>query len=85
MVQEPFPPGARVMTLDGEALGTVRHAYPNYLMVALANSDDDVEVPINAVGRYEGGTIYLSVNRGALTVSRDAKSYERLHPDSGTS
>ena len=80
MARESYSPGTRVMLLDGEALGTIRHAYPNYLMVALANSDDDVEVPIGAVGRYEQGVIYLTVNRGALTVSRDSKSYERLHP-----
>ncbi len=67
------------MALDGEALGTVRTAHRNYLLVAMPGSEDDLEVPTAAIGRMEQGTLYLTVNRGALTVSRDGRTYDRLH------
>ncbi len=75
------PAGTRVLALDGEALGTVRTAYRNYLLVAITDSEDDLEVPSAAIGRVEQGTLYLTVNRSALTISRDGKTYERLHGD----
>lgn len=79
MVQGRVPVGTRVMALDGESLGTIREARRNYLLVSIPGSEDDLEVPSAAIGRLEQGTLYLTVNRGALTVSHDGKTYERLH------
>ncbi|HEV2529463.1 MAG TPA: hypothetical protein VGT61_13535 [Thermomicrobiales bacterium] len=79
MVEGRVPVGTRVLALDGEVLGTVRTAYRNYLLVAITDSEDDLEVPSAALGRVEQGTLYLTVNRSALTLSRDGKTYERLH------
>lgn len=78
MSGETIPVGTRVLALDGEALGTIREARRNYLLVAIPGSEDDLEVPAAAVGRMEQGTLYLTVNRGALTISRDGKTFERL-------
>lgn len=79
MVQGKVPVGTRVMALDGEALGTVREARRNYLLISIPGSEDDLELPVAAIGRLEQGILYLTVNRGALTVSHDGKTYERLH------
>ena len=79
MVEGRVPVGTRVLALDGEVLGTVRTAYRNYLLIAITDSEDDLEVPSAALGRVEQGTLYLTVNRSALTLSRDGKTYERLH------
>ena len=64
-----FPPGTEVVALDGERLGTVRAVFDHYFLVSQeGNPHADLEVPPHAVAHYDGERIYLTVNRGALSV-----------------
>ena len=64
-----FPAGTEVIALDGQRLGTVRAVFDHYFLVSQdRNPHADLDVPPHAVARYDGGRIYLSVNREALSV-----------------
>jgi hypothetical protein len=64
-----FPPGTEVVALNGERLGTVRTVFDHYFLVSQeGNPHADLEVPPHAVARYDGEKIFLTVNRGALSV-----------------
>lgn len=80
-----FPPGAVVVALDGQRLGTVREVYDHFLLVAQDNTDHaDLEVPPHAIARFDGERLYLSVNREALSAVDDEESAaRRLHIDNG--
>ena len=70
-----FPVGTPVVALDGQRLGTIRTVYPHFLLVAQDGTEHaDLEVPIHALGRYDGSQLALTVNREALTVVDDEES-----------
>ena len=63
-----FPPGTTVIAEDGEILGDIRIVQPHFLLVRQeADSQRDLEVPVHAIGSYDGQRLYLTVNRRALS------------------
>lgn len=78
-----YPTGTPVITADGHAIGTLRAAYPHFVLVAEADGEHDLEVPGHAIDRLDDGTLHLSVNREALSELRDAAAFSRTHPDGG--
>ena len=74
---ESYPPGAPVVAANGEHLGVLRHAYPNFILIDQEHAHADLDIPVRAVDRFEDGTLYLSVNREALTEVDDEESAGR--------
>lgn len=77
-------PGSRVEAANGETIGTVRAVFPHFLLVADEVTGVDYDIPQHAINRYEDGTIYLMVNREALTAFRDDATERRLGPEEPT-
>jgi hypothetical protein len=72
------PDGATVVALDGSVLGTVREVHRHYLLVAEPDAPHfDFEVPVRAIGRFDGDRLFLKVNREALTEVDDSESARR--------
>jgi hypothetical protein len=75
-------PGTVVIAENGEQLGTVRVAYPHYLLVSEDGAPElDLEVPAQAVARLDNGKLYLTVNREALSTVDDEEADARRHPE----
>lgn len=74
--------GTVVIAENGERLGTVRVAYPHYVLVSEDGAPErDLEVPARAVARLENGKLYLTVNREALSDVDDEEADARRHPE----
>jgi hypothetical protein len=74
--------GTVVIAENGQRLGTVRVAYPHYVLVSEDDAPErDLEVPARAVARLENGKLYLSVNREALSDVDDEETDARQHPE----
>lgn len=76
-----YPAGTVVVALDGQPLGTVRTVYAHFLLVDQGQTQHaDLEVPPHAIARFENGTLYLTVNREALSgVDDEESAARRLH------
>ena len=73
-----IPIGATVVALNGAVLGTVREVNPHYLLVSEEGSPHfDLEVPLRAIARFDGGRLFVKVNREALTEVDDMESARR--------
>ncbi len=75
--RESYPPGSPVVAANGEHLGVLRRAYPPFIMIDQEQAHADLEIPVHAVDRFEDGTLYLSINREALTEVDDEESAGR--------
>jgi hypothetical protein len=76
-----YPPGTAVIALDGTPLGTVRTIYAHFLLVDQGKAQHaDLEVPPHSISRYEGGRLYLTVNREALSSVDDEEAASRRLP-----
>ncbi len=75
--RESYPPGTPVVAANGEHLGVLRRAYPRFIMVDQEEAHADLEIPIHAVDRFEDGTLYLFINREAMTEVDDEESAGR--------
>lgn len=65
----PYPEGTIVLAENGERLGTIRVGYPNYVLVRQDDDPEhDLEVPVHAIGSYDGEQLFLTVNRRALSI-----------------
>ena len=64
---ELLPVGTVVIAFNGEALGTVREAYPHYFLVDQPGEHDDLTVPAHAVLSFEDGIVRISLNRQAAS------------------
>lgn len=74
--------GTVVIAENGQRLGTVRVAYPHYVLVSEVDAPErDLEVPAHAVARVENGKLYLTVNREALSDVDDKEADTRRHPE----
>lgn len=62
-----IPIGTPVVALNGEMLGTVREAYPHYLLVDQPDVHNDLDIPAHAVRDLVDGKLQLTINRSALT------------------
>ena len=82
---EQIAPGSDVVAADGERLGRVRVAFPHFFLVEREETAHrQYSVPLHAVHRREGGTVYLTVNRDALTeVDNEEAADPRLHHREG--
>jgi hypothetical protein len=76
-----IPIGTPVLGYYGELLGTVREAYPHYLLVALDGEHDDLEVPVHAITGFEGGKLRVSVTRNSTTEVDDVETAHRMTED----
>ncbi len=64
-----YPEGTVVMAENGERLGTIRTVHPHYLLVRQEEDPEhDLDVPVHAIGSYDGEKLYLTVDRRALSV-----------------
>ncbi len=81
--RESYPSGAPVVAANGEHLGVLRRAYPRFIMIDQEQAHADLEIPIRAVDRFEDGTLYLSINREALTEVDDEESAGRRLENAG--
>ncbi len=78
---ESIPAGTPVVALDGELLGRVREAYPNYLLVD-QQGHEDLDVPAHAVHGMVNGQVQLTINRSALTeVDHEETVHHQLNED----
>ncbi len=78
-----YPPGTPVVAANGEHLGLLRRAYPRFILIDQEQAHADLDIPVHAVDRYEDGTLYLSVNREALTEVDDEESAGRRLENTG--
>jgi hypothetical protein len=62
-----IPPGTPVHGAGGAYLGTVREAYPHYLLVDQEGEHDDLTIPIHAIVSYADGRLEVSVDRGSAS------------------
>ncbi len=76
-----IPAGTPVVALNGERLGTVREAYPHYVLVDQAEQHLDVNVPVHAIEGIVDGALRLTVNREALTEVDHEESVHRVRDD----
>jgi hypothetical protein len=76
-----IPIGTQVIGANGASLGTVREVYPHYLLVHEEGEHGDRDVPVHAIVRFEGGTLYVSVNRDSATAVDDEETAHRLNPN----
>ncbi len=66
--------GWEVVAQDGAPLGRVHEVHPHYLLVGQEGEEgehDDLVVPVHAIRGFEGGTLRVSVTRGAVTEVED--------------
>ncbi len=61
----------------------LRRAYPRFIMIDQEQAHADLEIPVHAVDRFEDGTLYLSINREALTEVDDEESAGRCLDGTG--
>jgi hypothetical protein len=76
-----IPIGTQVIGANGKTLGAVREVHPHYLLVHEEGQHGDVDVPVHAIVRFEGGTLYVSVNRDSVTAVDDEETAHRLNPN----
>jgi hypothetical protein len=76
-----IPIGTQVIGANGASLGVVREAYPHYLLVHEEGQHGDMDVPVHAILRFEGGKLYVSVNRESTTAVDDEETAHRLDPN----
>ena len=62
-----IPAGTPVIGFDGSLLGTVREAYPHYILVDQQDEHDDLDIPVHAITGFEEGRLYVSINRASAT------------------
>ncbi|RIK41371.1 MAG: hypothetical protein DCC58_12600 [Chloroflexi bacterium] len=76
-----YPRGTPVIAADGELLGTIDVVHPHFFLVRDdAQRHLDLQVPVHAIGSYDGERLYLTVNREALSSVDDEESVaRRLH------
>lgn len=76
-----IPVGTQVIGANGKSLGSVREVHPHFLLVHEDGQHGDVDVPVHAIVRFEGGTLYVSVNRDSVTAVDDEETAHRLNPN----
>ena len=74
-------PGTPVVAANGEPIGTIRAAFPHYLLVADEATNTDYDVLRHALDRMDDGRLYLRINREALTPIADDSTERRLVAD----
>jgi hypothetical protein len=67
-----IPKGTPVIGFDGSLLGTVREAYPHYLLVDQEDEHDDLNIPLHSITGFEDGRLRVSINqRSASAVDHE--------------
>ena len=79
---ESIPRGTRVLGAEGRLLGTVREAYPHYLLVDQADAHDDLTIPAQAIVRFESGELHVSItHESASEVDHEETAHHLLFDD----
>lgn len=74
---EDIPVGTPVIGPDGAALGEVREAHPNYLLVGQEGQHEEFRVPIPAIAAIEDGTVRISIGLNALNEVDEVETAHR--------
>ena len=76
-----IPAGTPVVGSDGSLLGTVREAYPHYILVDQEGEHEDLNVPVHAILSFEAGGLLVSVTKGSASEVDHEETAHHLHDD----
>lgn len=79
-----IPSGTPVIALNGEMLGTVREVHSHYILIDQPDNHLDLNLPVHAIESFTGGTLRITLNRGALTTVDHEETVHREMVDPET-
>jgi hypothetical protein len=76
-----IPAGTPVLGFDGSLLGTVREAYPHYILVDQEDEHDDLNIPVHSITGFEDGRLRVSINRASASAVDHEETVHHLNGD----